>query len=160
MLETAIAAYRNALVRWVDLVRRRAATVLVAATAVTAGASYYVATNQEINTDTDAMLAEDLPFRAAEREFQAAFPQLSDILLVVIEGENPDLVEDAGSALAGRLTGRPDLYRSVYHPAGDPFFQRNGLLFLDESALIDLTDELAAAQPLLATLAQDESLWA
>jgi hopanoid biosynthesis associated RND transporter like protein HpnN len=158
MLDRAIEAYRAALVWWVDTMRRLALAVLVTATTATAVASYYTLQNLGINTDTDAMLSPDLPFRRAWDEFTAAFPQLRNLLLVVIEGDNPDLTEDAAAALAARLAARPELFRTVYHPGGDRFFQANGMLFLDVEELVDLTDELAAAQPLIATLAQSPSL--
>ncbi|MFQ5956082.1 MAG: MMPL family transporter, partial [Kiloniellales bacterium] len=73
-------------------------------------------------------------------------------------GDNPDLNQDAAAAIAARLKTQPDLYKSVYHRGGDRFFQENGLLFRDVDDLVDLMDELASAQPLLATLAQDPSL--
>lgn len=158
MVERAMNAYRNALVWWVDSVRRRAGPVLLAAAAVTAAALFYTYENLGINTDTGSMLSKDLPFRQTFYQFQDAFPQTRNILLVVIEGENPDLVEDGSAALAARLMPRSDLYHSVYHPGGDRFFHENGLLFLDVEELVDLSDELAGAQPLLATLAQDSSL--
>jgi hopanoid biosynthesis associated RND transporter like protein HpnN len=158
MLDRAIEAYRAALIWWVDTARRVALAILIAATAGAAAASYYTLQNLGINTDTEAMLSPDLPFRRVWDEFGAAFPQLRNLLLVVIEGDNPDLTEDAAALLASRLKARPDLYHTVYHPGGDRFFQENGLLFLEVEELVELADELAAAQPLLATLARDPSL--
>ena len=158
MFDRALEAYRAAVVWWVDTASRFAVAVLLAATAATAATSYYTVKNLAINTDTNSMLSRDLPFREAQDELRAAFPQLSGLLMVVVEAENPDLTEDATAAIAARLKTRPDLYKTVYHPGGDPFFQENGLLFLDVDELVDLADELTSAQPLLATLAQDPSL--
>ena len=158
MFDRALESYRAAVVWWVDTARRFAVVVLLAATAATVATSYYTVKNLAINTDTNSMLSRDLPFREAQDELRAAFPQLSGLLMVVVEAENPDLTEDATAAIAARLKTRPDLYKTVYHPGGDPFFQENGLLFLDVDDLVDLADELTSAQPLLATLAQDPTL--
>ena len=118
MVERAMNAYRKALVWWVEAVQRRAGSVLLAAATVTAAALFYTYENLGINTDTSSMLSKDLPFRRAFYQFQDAFPQNRNILLVVIEGENPDLVEDGSATLAVRLMPRSDLYHSVYHPGG------------------------------------------
>ncbi len=158
MFDRALATCRAAIVWWVDTASRFAIVVLLAATAAAGAALYYTVENLAINTDTDAMLSRDLPFREAQDELRAAFPQLSNILMVVIDGDNPDLNQDAAAAIAARLEARPDLYKTVYHLGGDRFFQENGLLFLDVDDLVDLADELASAQPLLATLARDRSL--
>ena len=123
MFDRALATCRAAIVWWVDTASRFAIVVLLAATAAAGAALYYTVENLAINTDTDAMLSRDLPFREAQDELRAAFPQLSNILMVVIDGDNPDLNQDAAAAIAARLKARPDLYKTVYsrervRPAG------------------------------------------
>ena len=49
-------------------------------------------------------------------------------------------------------------FERVDWPAGDPFFRRNGLLYLGQDELSDLTLRLAEAQPFLAAVAADPSL--
>jgi len=56
-------AGRRVLVRWVDLVRRAAAPVVVLAVLATLGGAVYTAKNIGINTSTTDMLSADLPFR-------------------------------------------------------------------------------------------------
>jgi hopanoid biosynthesis associated RND transporter like protein HpnN len=87
-----------------------------------------------------------------------AFPQFSKNLLIVIDGETPDLADHAAKVLAEKLRGMPKLFGFIYDLEGDPFFQKNGLLFLKTDKLEDLSDRLAVAQPFLGTLWQDSSL--
>jgi uncharacterized protein len=146
------------LVQWVRLVVRAAPLVLVLAVLATVGAGYVTVTKIGINTSTTDMLSPELPFRRFDAEISRAFPQLSDTLLVVIDGDTADLAADAAAALATGMKARPRLFREVFYPEGDAFFRRNGLLYLDVGELQALSDRLAEAQPLLAALNEDPSL--
>ena len=158
MTDRAAGTLARLLARWVGVVGRRARTVLVVALAVSALSVVAVVEWLGINTDTTDMLAPDLPFRANSRAMNAAFPQLSDSLLIVIDGDTPDQADDGARALAQSLRREPALFPYVYDPQGDPFFRRNGLLFLDLDALDRLADRLAEAQPFLGSLWKDPSL--
>jgi hopanoid biosynthesis associated RND transporter like protein HpnN len=56
------------------------------------------------------------------------------------------------------LGGERETFASVYAPGVDPFFDRNGLLYLSTEDLEELADHLASAQPFLAELSRDRSL--
>ena len=131
---------------------------MVVALAATVAAAYGVATQLSINTDTEDMLSPDLPFRQDSSALSAAFPQFSDNILVVIDGATPDLADDAAATLTRRLRDHPQMFGSVFHPQGEPFFRANGLLYLDLDVLSDLADRLAEAQPFLGTLWRDANL--
>ena len=146
------------LAHWVAGAHRRAGWVLVITLAATVGIAFYISENLGINTDTADMIDEALPFRQAVKDYDRAFPHTGDTLLVVIDGATPGLAEDAADALAGRLARDSALFKTVYQPGGDPFFERNGLLYLDIGELDDLADNLAQVQPLIASLAEDPSL--
>jgi hopanoid biosynthesis associated RND transporter like protein HpnN len=137
---------------------RFAPAVLLVAGLATAGALAYTLGHFRINTSTTEMLAEHLPFRQNLKALQAAFPQLSDALSVVVEADSAERAEVAAARLAKALAGRPDHFRFVFYGGGHPFFRRNGLLYQDPDALATLADRLAEAQPLLAWLNQDPSL--
>ena len=158
MIDTATAAWRRTLVRWVGLAARFALWVVLAAGVFTAAAGAYVSGNFRIDTDITDMLSPELPFRKQSRALSEAFPQFSDNIAVVIDGETPDLADDGAMKLAALMRGRPELYGGVHDPAGDPYFRRNGLLYLDVDELSDLGDRLAEAQPYLGTLWRDPSL--
>lgn len=158
MNEVVAEAYRRFLVRWVDLVRRWAFSVVFVSVIASVGAVYYLTNNISINTSTTDMLSPELQFRRDSAEINVAFPQFSDNILVVIEGETPDLADDAALALAARLRQYPELFGDVHDIAGDPFFRNNGLLFLNDGELNELSDRLAEAQPFLGALGRDASL--
>jgi len=150
--------YRHRLVRWVDGVRQRALLVVAASVLATLASFFYVTTHFSINTDTSDMLSPELEFRRHSRALSESFPQFSDNILIVIDGETPDLADDAALRFAERLRRTPELFGEVYDPAGDPFFRQNGLLYMDADELTALADRLAEAQPFLGVLWRDPSL--
>ncbi len=143
---------------WVEFVIRFAPWVLVSSAVVTGMLLYYTVNNLGISTDTTDMLSESVRFRLIHEEYKRAFPQYHNTLLIVIDGDTPDIAQDAGSALAGRLKREPGLFHSVYLPGGERFFKKHALLYLSPSELEDLADNLAKVQPFLAKLARDQSI--
>ncbi|UCG13494.1 MAG: MMPL family transporter [Deltaproteobacteria bacterium] len=148
----------SSLAWWVKLVHRSSAWIVVLATMATGVSLYYTVNHLGINTDTAEMLSEELPFRRNYNEFKEAFPQFDDAMLIVIDGETPDLAYDASIALAAGLKRRSDLFVTVYLPGGSKFFQRHGLLYLGPVELDELADNLARIQPFLGKLTRDRSL--
>jgi hypothetical protein len=137
---------------------RHAKSVIAVALALTAVSGIYFALNFRVNTDTTDMLNPELSFRKLSGEVSRAFPQFSDNILVVVEGDTPDLADDAALALAARLRERLELFGRVIDQAGDPFFRREGLLYKSVEDLGDLGDRLARAQPFLGALWRDHTL--
>lgn len=156
--ERLAAAYRAWLAAWVGGAARHARLVIVLALIATVAAALHFVNAIAINTSTTDMLARDVPFRQYAREIDAAFPQMQDTLVVVIEGVSADLADDAALALAERLRAMPKLFADVFDLKGDPFFRANGLLYLDTNALYELSDRLAEAQPFLGTLWHERTL--
>jgi hopanoid biosynthesis associated RND transporter like protein HpnN len=157
-VEPAAAAFRAILTRWVEGVRRRAVLVLVLSLAAAAGCGWYAATHTVIDTNTNNMLSPDLPFQRDADRMSKAFPQLEDPIVVVIDAANADQADDAARRLSAALRGKTDAVRSVFYAEGDPFFRRNGLLYLEPDQLAQLTDRLAGAQAFLGALWHDPSL--
>ncbi len=157
---TAIAsgAFHRVLVWWVGLVCRRAGIAVAAALLFTAVAGWYVAANLAISTRTTDMLSAELQFRKDALLIDRLFPQHVDNIVVVVDGATPDQADDAADALTRRLRLRPDLFAVVFDPAGDDYFRRNGLLYLDADELSELIDRLAGAQAFLGRLWRDPSL--
>lgn len=151
-------AFGDAAARWVGVFARRAVAVVVIAVALAAAAGTYTAGNLDINTDTGDLISPDLPFRRHSAAFEAAFPQFSDGMAIVIEGDTVDRAADAQATLTRRLVADKKAFHTVFAPETEPFFARNGLLHLDVDELADLSDRLADAQPLLVKLARDPSL--
>ena len=158
LLDQAGAAYVRGLVLWVRWVGRAAPAVLAAAAAASVAAGLYAATTLGMNTDTADMLSPELSFRRDYDDFKRAFPQLTDMILVVVDGADAEAADDAATRLAAGLRALGDRFQDVFDPAGDPFFLDNGLLYLGVDELSELADRLAEAQPMLATLAADPTL--
>jgi hopanoid biosynthesis associated RND transporter like protein HpnN len=135
-----------------------AAFVAVCALLGTILCGIYFVDNLRINTSNTDMLSEDLPFRQNQQAASDAFPQLSDNILIVVEGVVPDVADESAIRLAAALAERDDVFNRVLDLAGLDFFRRNGLLFLDFDELEDLTFRLAQAQPFLGALSADPTL--
>ncbi len=146
------------LVRWISLVQRLAAPILVFSLLATLAAGYGTLSNIGINTSTTDMLSEDLPFRRNDKALSDAFPQSTNTFSIVIDAQTPDLAEDSARRLFHELTARPELFSHVFYPEAEDYFRRHGLLYLDLDELDRLSDRLAEAQPLLSALAEDPSL--
>ncbi len=149
---------RRLLVRWVDLVRRSALWVVLLSILASAIGLAYAVGHLGINTSTKDMLSEELPFRRNDRAMDEAFPQLDRQILVVVEAPVAEQADAAAARLAEGLAARPKRFRTVFYPEGDPFFRRNGLLYLGLEELESLSDRLAGAEPMLAVLNEDMSL--
>jgi hypothetical protein len=157
-LQKAGTAYVRVVAWWVERMRRAPWVALAVVVAVTAAAGFYAAKTLTINTDTAALLSADLPARRLYSEFERAFPQGSDSIVIVVDGDSPDRADEALSTLASNLVNRADLFKTVFAPQVDPFFRRHGLLFLDLEEVRDLSDRIASAQGLLARLAAEPTL--
>ena len=158
MFTSASQAYGAFLVYWVGLARRAAWVVTAVSVLAVALVAVYVTGNFAINTNTDDMLSPELHFRKLAREAAKAFPQYSDNVVVVIDGDTPDLADDAALALAERIRRNPALFGDVHDLAGDPFFRQNGLLYEGIDELYELSDTLAEVQPFLGALWHDPTL--
>lgn len=150
--------FADGVTRWVDACQRRAWAVLAAVFLISAAAGVYLVNNISIDTDTEDMLSADLPFRQNAIQLDAAFPQLGDNLLVVLEAPNADAADDGVRRLAEALRARSDVFENVFAPEAHPFLRTHGLLFLETAELEDLAVRLAAAQPFLGTLWQQPNM--
>ncbi|PKU22214.1 MMPL family transporter [Telmatospirillum siberiense] len=137
---------------------RHARLVALAALVLTVLLGAYAATHLDLDTDENKMLSSDLPFRKAERAFDKAFPQGTDLLVAIIDAPTTGEAEDAVNRLQERLAARKDLFKDVRRPPEELFFRKHGLLFLSTDALTELSDRLIQAQPMLGALSHDPSL--
>ena len=148
----------RALLWWIDAVAARPWTVVLAALLLAGISLVYTLATLRIDTDTTDMIAADVPFRQHDRAFARAFPAFSHPIVAVIEGQAPERVRFAATALADALRADHDHFSAVDYAAGLPFFAEHGLLYLGVDEVALLTDRLAEAQPLLAALAEDPTL--
>jgi hopanoid biosynthesis associated RND transporter like protein HpnN len=121
-------------------------------------AAHYSITHFAITTDSSRLISAKLPWRQRELALDQAFPQRTDLILVVVDGPTPELADFAASELARELAGRRDAIARVARPDADRFFEQNALLFLSRDELAEEIEALIRAQPFLAALAADPSL--
>ncbi len=143
---------------WADCVSRHSLLVLLLSALATTGILIYTANHFRIDTELSDMISEKLPYRKLEKDFQTAFPQFKETILVVVDAETPEAARLQTEKLAKRLKKEPSLFRDVYMPGSGEFFERTGLLYLSVKDLEALSENLASAQPLLGLIAQDFTL--
>jgi uncharacterized protein len=136
----------------------RARTVVVLFLLVVTLAVVYTGQHFAMTTDSLELISADLPWRKNKANFEKAFPQLSDLIVVVVDGATPELAEKSTAKLSALLASQVDLFRSVRQPEGGFFFDHNGLLFLPLSTVEAVTTRLISAQPFLGPVAADPSL--
>jgi len=157
-VRSAETTYRGFLGWWVATACRFRWPVIVLFVAAATYGGHYSAQHLGMNVDTAGMLSSKLPFQQRSITLGKAFPQFTDNILIVIDAATPDQADDAAAAVVRFMEQRPKQFLTVFDPEGDPFFRRNGLLYLNKEELNDLADRLAAAQPVLGSLKQDPSL--
>jgi hopanoid biosynthesis associated RND transporter like protein HpnN len=118
----------------------------------------YSARHLRVDTDTDKLISPDLPWQKQVADYARSFPQSTAQTVIVVEGPAADTVEDATASLSAALERRSDIFKTVRRPDAGAFFDKHRLLFLPVKELGELSDQLAAAQPLIATLDRDPSL--
>ncbi|WP_375392821.1 MMPL family transporter [uncultured Sphingomonas sp.] len=144
--------------RLVALGARRPLAVLVACLVLAAIAIAYAAQTFAMNTDTGALISPKVAWRRDEAAVEAAFPQLQDAVLVIVDGRTPELAEAGAARLAETLGRDRRHFNAVRRPDGGPFFAREGLLFGSVADVRATTAALIEAQPLLGAVAADPSL--
>jgi hopanoid biosynthesis associated RND transporter like protein HpnN len=132
--------------------------IIIAFIILAAISGVYVARHFSIDTDVNALISADLPWRQRELAYESAFPQSTQGILAVVDAPTPELAGAAATALADQLSQHDGLFRSVEELGGGRFFEREALLFLDMPNLTATLSQLEGASPSLAILAADPSL--
>ena len=146
---------QRVLVGLVGWCRSNAALVVLAGIILAAFAGWYAVGHLGINTDTDRMFAESLPWRQRAMALKADFPQFQDLLVAVIDAREPEEAEATAAALAEALAQDHAHFLTVRRPDASPFLKQEGLLFLDPNQLESVLDRTIDAQPFLGELAKD-----
>jgi len=118
----------------------------------------YVTSHFAMTTDTNALLSPKLPWRVRQAAFDVAFPPESSDIVVVVEGQTPELSETAAARLAASLSAQTSRFRSVQRPDSGPFWAHNQLLFASTEEVKTAIAQLLKSQPFLGSMASDPSL--
>lgn len=160
MMESAYGAGSNRFfARWAAFAYRNAIWIILAAFLVAALCGVYTVRNLGVHTDTTDMLSEELPFRANDIRYMAEFPQHNNTILLLVDAPTPEQAYSAAKKLAETLQKDTDNIHDAYYLSSDAFLERNGLLFKSIPELSYITDQLSAAQPLIARIASDPTLY-
>jgi uncharacterized protein len=136
----------------------RAWTVVATVVSLAIVAMIYAVQHFAITAESLDLISPNVSWRQDKEKFERAFPQLSDLIVVVVDGATPELAEIGAGELAARLTSHMETFRSVRRPDGGPYFEHNGLLLLPLSEVEETAAQLISAQPFLGPLAADPSL--
>jgi hopanoid biosynthesis associated RND transporter like protein HpnN len=148
---------KNPIVATVLFAVRRPLVVLLIAALLAVGCAWLAATRLTVTTDVDELFAASLPWKQRETTLKQLFPQFTDTLVAVIDADSPEAADATAAGLAAALSGDKKHFRTVRRPDSSPFFDRNGLLFLDQPVLENLLNQTIDAQPFLGQLAADPS---
>ena len=139
------------------LCARRAVLIVLAGLVLGAVCAALAAGRLNVTTDVDGLFDAKLPWKRHEAELKRLFPQNTDLLVAVIDAANPEEADATAAGLAAALAADTAHFRTVRRPDASPFFDKNGLLFLDRTELGRLLDQTIDAQPFLGQLAADPS---
>jgi len=150
--------FKSIIERVVAQAARKPLIVLALGLALTGASIFYTATHFDMTTDTGVLISPRLEWRQNEDAVSAAFPQLNDDIVVVVDGKTPELAASAADRLSEALTADQRNFVQVRRPDGGEFFDREGLMFGSLAEVRDATQRLIDAQSLLGVLAYDPSL--
>ncbi len=148
---------RRLLVGLVAACHHHARLVVLAGILLAAFSAWYAAGHLGVSTNTDQMFSTSLPWRQRQIALQREFPQFQELLVVVIDADQPEEADATAAALADTLAADHEHFRFVHRPDASPFLSREGLLFLDTKQLEALMNRTIDAQPFLGQLAADPS---
>src|SRR5215207_7833410 len=144
--------------RTVALCTRRPWAVIAIALVLTLAGVYVTVTRFALNTNTERLISEDVPWLQTLKNHSEAFSRGRDLIVTVVDGDTPEIADEAADKLARTLAAHPRVLRSVRRPDSGPFFDKNGLLFLSTDELTRTTERLIRQQGFLGPLAADPSL--
>src|SRR5579875_779151 len=99
----------------------RPVAIVLVALALTVLAGWFAAGHFSMTSNTAELISPKVEWRQQEIAMDAAFPQLTDNIVVVVDGATPELAESGAAALTARLQQRTDVISTVRRPDGGPF---------------------------------------
>jgi hopanoid biosynthesis associated RND transporter like protein HpnN len=138
-----------------ELCRRHARLVVLASVLLAGLSAFYAIGHLRVSTDTDDLFSSSLPWRQRAAAYNRDFPQFQNLLVAVIDAQEPEEAEATAAALAAAASLDHAHFQTVNRPDASPFLRKEGLLFLDPQPLSDLLDRTIDAQPFLGQLVAD-----
>jgi len=148
----------NLLGRVSVFINRYAIWIIVAYVLLAAISLNYAVGNIGINSNTAEMFDPELDFRERQNFFNETFSILDDNLVVVVEGETPELTDIVINNLFKTFENEGRYFSDVYLPGGDNYFKKNQFLFLETEELEKVSSRLSRSNVFLSLLAQNQSM--
>src|SRR4029077_1144855 len=104
--------------------------VIVIALFLSVFSGIYAVRNFAINTNVNQLISPELPWRQRELAFVDAFQGDHEKILAVVDAATSERATAASKALVEKRRSDPPLFPTVQELSENPFFARNGLLFL------------------------------
>lgn len=117
----------------------------------------YTSKTLRMDTDTDHLFADSLPWRQAQIQENKDFPQFNDLIVAVIRGATPEETTQTAEALNAALAADKTDFKDSSYPAGNTFYRDEGLLLLPVDGLANMLTKIVSAQPFLGQLAAQPS---
>ncbi|MEE4236066.1 MAG: MMPL family transporter, partial [Anderseniella sp.] len=116
------------------------------------------ATKLKVDTNPALMIDGDLPFRQNYNDLITQFPELDNGFVIVIDAAEATAGRKVAADVARQLEARPDLFADIFAPGTGEYFNRYGVLYLDEAAVKQIADEIRDVTPLINTLSLQPDL--
>ncbi len=132
--------------------------IVILYTIISVFAIHYAVQNLGINSNTAEMFDPDLEFRQNQDHFNELFPLTKNNLVIVIEGETPEVTDISALELYSEFKKDTLHFSNVYLPGAGDFFKQNQFLFLNTDELENLSARLSRSNVFLSLLAQNNSM--
>ena len=112
----------------------------------------------KVDTNPARMIDPHLKFRQDYQRLAAAFPQLDENFVTLVESSDADAMRASARAVEQSYRAHPELFSHVFAPRLSPMFRDYGALWLSSDELSDMAARLKRAGPMLKALAADPTL--
>ena len=123
-----------------------------------AGSLFYGWHHLPVNGRQGDLVSQDAPFQKLVADIDSAFPEQAHTILIVVTAPSALKAERAAETIFEAARERGDLFHGLFYPQAEPFFQKNGLLYLTAEEVERFASRLAEAQPALAELSRGANL--
>ena len=96
---------------WAESIGHHATLVILLSVLATVAVLMFTANHFRIDTELADMISDKVPYRKLEKDFQNAFPQLKETIVVVIDADTPEAARLQTARLAERLKKETGLFK-------------------------------------------------
>jgi hopanoid biosynthesis associated RND transporter like protein HpnN len=122
---------------------------VIAVSLVVAALSLWVTVESlAFKTGRNDLVAKDVPYILNHEKYKAEFDD-TEGMIVVVEGDRPEVMRQFTEAVAARLNAHPKAFSHVFHKIDTTYFKSRGLLYLASERIETLGEEIAAREQFL-----------